>query len=160
MTSGNWKCFLCRRSKRFTPGNRFSGRSNAPCACRPAAKRISRAAILAQPGLLLLVQVSCSCLEYVMNGWFQTNKVPRAPYTSSSPMVAIMRPLSLLLALALSGAMAASSSTIFFVNNSIDIPGFDSFIQMDAFSPASLKVLDGNVLPHIHCATSRLAAVH
>lgn len=69
-------------------------------------------------------------------------------------MVAIMLPLSLLFALALSGAMAASSSTIFFVNNSIDIPGFDSFIQMDAFSPASLKVLDGNVLPHIHCATS------
>jgi hypothetical protein len=95
-----------------------------------------------------------------MNGWFQTNKLPRAPYTPSSSMVAIMRPLSLLLALALSGAMAASSSTMFFVNNSIDIPGFDSFIQMDAFSPASLKVLDGNVLPHIHCATSRLAAVH
>ncbi len=79
------------------------------------------------------------------------------PCTPGSPMVARMLPVALLFALALSGAMAASSPTMFFVNNSIDIPGFDSFIQMDAFSPASLKVLDGNVLPHMHCAISSCA---
>ena len=55
-----------------------------------------------------------------------------------------MQALLFLSAAALAGA-AASPQSIFFVNNSIEIPAFDSFIQMDAFASAPLKVLDSKV---------------
>jgi hypothetical protein len=60
-----------------------------------------------------------------------------------------MRAAVLLVLSALAGASAAAPGpqAIFFVNNSIDIPGMDSFIQMDVFSSSPLKVLDSKVFP-------------
>ncbi len=58
---------------------------------------------------------------------------------------------ALLVISALAGALAASPSpqTIFFVNNSIEIPAFDSFIELDAFSSEPLTILDNKVRsPH------------
>jgi hypothetical protein len=62
-----------------------------------------------------------------------------------------MRAAVLLVLSALAGAIAAAPApqAIFFVNNSIDIPGLDSFIQMDVFSSSPLKVLDSKVFPFI-----------
>jgi hypothetical protein len=60
-----------------------------------------------------------------------------------------MYALVLLVLSALAGALAAAPGpqAMFFVNNSIDIPGVDAFIQMDVFSSSPLKVLDSKVTP-------------
>jgi len=50
--------------------------------------------------------------------------------------------LSLLTVIALA---SASPQSIVFVNNSINEPAFDSFIQIDAFSTAPPKILDNKV---------------
>jgi len=54
----------------------------------------------------------------------------------------IMFTLSLLTIVALA---SASPQSIVFVNNSINEPAFDSFIQIDAFSTAPPKILDNKV---------------
>ena len=64
--------------------------------------------------------------------------------TTPGDLAAAMQALLFLSAAALAGA-AASPQSIFFVNNSIEIPAFDSFIQMDAFASTPLKVLDSKV---------------
>lgn len=54
--------------------------------------------------------------------------------------------LALLLLSTLACAVASGSpQSIFFVNNSINEPGFDSFIQFDAFTTSPPKVLVSNV---------------
>ena len=71
-----------------------------------------------------------------------------------------MRTAVLLVLSALAGAVAAAPGpqAIFFVNNSIQIPGVDSFIQMDVFSSSPLKVLDSKVCPPYRdfCGIGRL----
>ena len=56
-----------------------------------------------------------------------------------------MMVLALLSPITLASAKAASTQSIVFVNNSINEPAFDSFIQIDAFSTASPKLLDSKV---------------
>ena len=53
--------------------------------------------------------------------------------------------LLLLSPITLASAKSASTQSIVFVNNSINEPAFDSFIQIDAFSTASPKLLDSKV---------------
>jgi hypothetical protein len=57
----------------------------------------------------------------------------------------------------LASAEASSAQSIVFVNNSINVPAFDSFIQIDSFSTAPPKILDSKVhltrsTPHALCA--------
>ena len=58
--------------------------------------------------------------------------------------------LLLLIPITLASAKSASTQSIVFVNNSINEPAFDSFIQIDAFTTAPPKLLDSKVL-HAHC---------
>ncbi len=62
---------------------------------------------------------------------------------------------ALLVISALAGALAASPQTIFFVNNSIEIPAFDSFIELDAFSSEPITILDNKVRSPHRLALSR-----
>ena len=69
------------------------------------------------------------------------------PIATACPSSATMQ--ALLVISALAGALAASPQTIFFVNNSIEIPAFDSFIELDAISSGPLTILDNKVhSPH------------
>ena len=68
-----------------------------------------------------------------------------------------MMALALLSPITLASAKAASTQSIVFVNNSINEPAFDSFIQIDAFSTASPKLLDSKVqraLPTTRASTT------
>ena len=67
---------------------------------------------------------------------------------SSLTMIALL----LLSPITLASAKSASTQSIVFVNNSINEPAFDSFIQIDAFTTAPPKLLDTKVQPALPAA--------